>query len=100
AQLQQRAGAGGGGDVRRPLDEDLPLAAGRVVLLQPGDLLEEGAAALVVEPFRRQGLGRAGQPLVDVLAERLGEVVGGEEAVHVAVSFRGGRRRRRTRARR
>ena len=38
--------------------EDLGLAAGRVVLGEPGDLVEQLRAALVVEPLRRQVLRR------------------------------------------
>ena len=45
------------GDLAGARDEDLPLRAGRVVLGQPGDLLEEFAALGVVEPLRRQLLG-------------------------------------------
>jgi hypothetical protein len=37
--------------------EDLALRAGRVVLRQAGDLLEELAAAGVLEPLRWQPLG-------------------------------------------
>ncbi len=62
AEFEEGLGAGGGGDVGCVHDEDLPFAAGRVVLLQFGDLLEERAAALVIEPLGRQGLGRAGEP--------------------------------------
>ena len=42
--------------------EDRPLGAGRVVLGEPGDLVEQLAAALVVEPLRRQRLRRGRQP--------------------------------------
>ena len=44
------------GDLGGPGEQDLPLGPGRVVLRQPGDLLEQLAAALVVEPLRRQRL--------------------------------------------
>ena len=40
------------------LGEDRPLGPGRVVLRQPGDLLEQLAAPGVVEPLRRQPLRR------------------------------------------
>ncbi len=39
------------------LGQDRPLAAGEVVLRQPGDLVEERRAALVVEPLRRESFG-------------------------------------------
>ena len=55
AELDQRARlAGGGEDLGGALLEDLALAAGRVVLGQLGDLLEELRAALVVEVARRE----------------------------------------------
>ena len=38
--------------------EDRPLGTGRVVLRQPGDLVEQLAAPVVVEPDRREPLGR------------------------------------------
>ena len=44
------------------VDEDLALGAGRVVLGQLGDLLEELRTALVVEVLRRQLLRLGGQP--------------------------------------
>ena len=58
--------------------EDLPLAAGRVVLGQPGDLVEQLAAAVVVEPLRRQPLRLGGEAPAHVGAERVGQVVGSE----------------------
>ena len=41
--------------------EEPPLGPGRVVLGQPGDLLEQPAAGLVVEPQRRDRLRRRGE---------------------------------------
>ncbi len=73
AELDQGAGsAGGGEDLARAVAQDLALAAGRVVLGQLGDLLEQLRAALVVEVLRRELLGRGGQPLAHVLRHRLG----------------------------
>jgi hypothetical protein len=42
------------GDLTRARSQDRRLGPGRVVLGQPGDLLEQLAAALVVEVLRRQ----------------------------------------------
>ena len=55
---QRRRVARGGDDLGRALDQDLALAAGRVVLLELGDRLEELRAALVVEVLRRELLRR------------------------------------------
>ena len=66
-----------GGDLRGAALEDLALGAGRVVLLQPGDLLEELAAAGVVEPLGRQPLrGRPSGPRARRARSALGGVVG------------------------
>ena len=46
-----------GRDVRGVRREQRALGAGRVVLGQPGDLVEQRAAPLVVEPLGGQGLG-------------------------------------------
>ena len=54
AELDQRPRARQLGDLGRALLEDLALAAREVVLGQPGDLVEELAPALVVEPLRRE----------------------------------------------
>ena len=60
--LDQGGGAAGRSDLRRLGLEDLPLGAGRVVLGQGGDLLEQFAAGRVIEPFGWQRFGGGGQP--------------------------------------
>ena len=77
-ELHQRVGVRALDDGGRPLREDLPLAARRVVLGQPGDLVEQLAAAVVVEPLRRQPLLLGGEAPAHIGAERLGQVVGSE----------------------
>ena len=47
------------------------LGAGRVVLGQPGDLVEQVAAHRVVEPLGRQRFRRLGQAVVHIAAQRL-----------------------------
>ena len=53
--------------------EDRALGPGRVVLLQPGDLVEELAAPGVVEVLRRQGLRLRGQPGTHVVGHLRGQ---------------------------
>ena len=67
AELDQRPRRRRGDDLGRAGVEDLALAAGRVVLGQLGDPLEQLGAALVVEVLRRQLLERAGEALADDL---------------------------------
>ena len=62
ADLDQRLGAGDRGDLVGVLGQDRPLGAGRVVLGQPGDLVEQLAARGVVEVLGRQCLGVAVKP--------------------------------------
>ena len=57
--------------------QDLPLGAGRVVLRQPGDLLEQLAAARVVEPLGRQPLRCRRQPVRASARSAFVGVVGG-----------------------
>src|SRR5690606_6349661 len=52
--------------------QDLAFGAGREILRQPGDLLEQRTAAGIVEPLRRQPLLGGGQPGVRVGAQRRG----------------------------
>ena len=59
-----------GDDLSRAPGEDLALGAGRVVLGQLGDLLEELGAALVVEVLGRQLLRLGGQAEADVARHR------------------------------
>ena len=59
-------------------DEDRALGARRVVLGQARDLVEQLAAAVVVEPLRRQGLRRRREPGADIRLERAREIVGPE----------------------
>ena len=56
AQLDQRVGLGQLGDVARVGEQDAAFGAGRVVLGEAGDLVEQLAPAVVVEPLRRQRL--------------------------------------------
>ena len=58
AQLDQRLRAGRRGDLGGVRGQDRPLRPGRVVLRQPGDLLEQLAAPGVVEPLGWQPLRR------------------------------------------
>ncbi len=78
AQLDERVGPAAGGDRGRLPPQDLGLPPGRVVLRQPGDLVEELRAAVVVEPLRRQQLGHGGEAGADVGPQRLVEVGGAE----------------------
>ena len=71
-EFEQGSRAGELGDVTAAVREDLGLAGRRVVLGQPGDLVEQLAAALVVEPARRQPRRLPPQP---------GSRVGGDAAV-------------------
>ena len=73
AELDQRVGAGPGNDLGCTLDEDLPLATRRVVLVEARDLLEQRGAAIVVEPLRRDVLRRAREPESRVFLERAHE---------------------------
>jgi hypothetical protein len=57
AELNERAGVGGGGDLVRHRGQDGPLGARRVVLIQLGDLLEQLTAVLVIQPLGGQRLG-------------------------------------------
>ena len=77
AELDERVGLGALGDVARVLDEDRALGAGGVVLGEPGDLVEQLAAAVVVEPLRRQRLRRGGEPGAHVGFERARAVASG-----------------------
>ena len=62
AELDERLGLGQLGDLRRLCGEDRAFGAGGVVLGEPGDLVEELAAALVVKPLGRQGFRLAVSP--------------------------------------
>ena len=57
AELHQGLRPGSGGDLPCGGAQDGPLGPGRVVLVEVGDLLEQFAAPLVVEPLRRERLG-------------------------------------------
>ncbi len=77
AQLDEHVGPGDRGDLVDGAFEQRPFGARGVVLGQPGDLLEQLAAAGVVEPLRRQALRVRGETGPDVGRERgLGVVVG------------------------
>ncbi len=70
AQLDQLDGAGEGGDLRGGGVEDPALGAGRVVLGQLADSVEQLGAAGVVEVLGGQFLEGPGQPVEHVLGER------------------------------
>ena len=61
AEFDQCVGARRADDLRGVPGQDRPLGAGRVVLRQPGDVLEQLAAQLVVEPLGRQPFSRGSQ---------------------------------------
>ncbi len=56
-ELDERVRAAGGCDLVGAGVEDRALGAGRVVLLESGDLVEQLRPPIVVEPLRRQVLG-------------------------------------------
>jgi len=62
--------------------EDGPLGPRRVVLGQPGDLVEQLAAAGVVEVLRRQGLRARGQPGPHVGRELVGQGLVAQVSLH------------------
>jgi len=62
-----------------------PARRASVVLGERGDVLEEGATHLVVEPHRRDRLGRRGEPAADVGLEGGPEVLGPEMHVDAQV---------------
>src|SRR5262249_11592000 len=70
AELDERLGLCDARDLRRPVDQDPPLAPSRVVLVEPGDLIEQLRAPIVVEPLRRYVLGARGEPRADVVFDR------------------------------
>ena len=71
AELDERVRVRQLADLVGVLAQQVALALGRVVLGQARDRVEELRAALVVEPLRREVLGRRGQAGDDVLAQRL-----------------------------
>ena len=85
AELDQRRRAGQPGEAGGFAGEDGPLRAGRVVLGEPGDLIEELTAALVVEPLGRQGLRLGRQAGEYVSAQRLLDSVGRQVALDVGL---------------
>jgi hypothetical protein len=86
AQLDELFGTRALDDRRRVPVQDLALAAGRVVLGQGGDAVEELGAALVVEELRRQLTRRAGQPFAHVVGERALHLVALDDDAHQASS--------------
>ncbi len=70
SQLDQGGGPAASGYLRAVGGEHLTLGPGRVVLGQPGDLLEQGGALLVVQPPRRQSLGARHQTSPNVGGQR------------------------------
>ena len=83
SELDERVGAGGVGDGAGAGIEDLALAPGRVVLREAGDLVEELAAALVVEPLGGQLFRGGREPGARVALERRPQVVAAEVDVEV-----------------
>lgn len=79
-QLDQGPCPGGGRDLPGTGDQDLPLGTRRVVLVQPGDLLEQITAARVVEPLGRQRLRVPRQTAEHIGAQRRVRRVGGQGA--------------------
>ncbi len=79
-QLDQGVGQGQPGDGRGVGLEQRPLGPGRVVLGQPGDVLEQPAAGFVVEPDRREALAATagGHPVPDVVLQRDPQILGTE----------------------
>ena len=77
-ELDERVGTGTGRDLAGAFREDAPLRSCRVVLGQPRDLVEELAAALVVEPFGRERLRCGRQAGAHVGLERAHHLVGFE----------------------
>ena len=69
AQLDQRRGAGGGDDVVGVPAQDRALPLGGVVLREPGDLVEQLRADVVVEPLRRQAARLGAEPSSHVLGQ-------------------------------
>ena len=61
-ELDERRCLGRHGDRLGVLDQERPLGAGGVVLLEPRDLVEQLAADVVVEPDRGQRLGGREEP--------------------------------------
>lgn len=78
AQLHERVCAGGRGDLGGTVPQDLGLGAGRVVLGQPRDLVEQVAAHRVVEPLGRQLFRRLGQTVAHIATQRGGRGIGRE----------------------
>ena len=76
SELDELAGAGERDDLVGAFAQDLELGAGRVVLGELGDLLEQLRAAGIVEVLGRQFLERAREPGEDVAAERALLVLG------------------------
>ena len=69
-QFHERVGAGQLGDLGGRTTERRPLSLGRVVLDEAGDLVEELAAGLVVEPLGGKGFRRLRKTGADVVAQR------------------------------
>ena len=77
AELDERVGLRAPGDLRCARFEDRSLTSGRVVLRQPGDLVEERRTAVVVEPLRWEVLRDRGQAALHVLVDRAHEIISG-----------------------
>ena len=75
-ELDQHVGPGELHDLGRVRAQDRALGSGRVVLGQSGDLVEQFAAAFVVEPHGRQRLRRGRQPRLRVGRHRGAPVIG------------------------
>ena len=78
SELDEGAGSGEVGDLVGAGGEDRPLGLGRVVLVQPGDAVEQMRADLVVEPDRRRPRWVVGQSAAGLLGQVPGPVRGVE----------------------
>ncbi len=70
SELDERVRSARGDDVGGVRDQDRALGAGRVVLGETGDLVEELGPAVVVEPLGREVLGRRGEAAARVGPQR------------------------------
>ena len=74
----ERVRLGTFGDVPGMGVEDRPLRPGRVVLGEPGDLVEQPAAPVVVEVDRGDALGPGGEAVADVALHGVAQIVAGQ----------------------
>src|SRR5699024_502826 len=82
AEFEKGLGIGHLGDLVGVAFEDGAFGAGRIVLGQLGDVLEQGSAVCVVEPLGRELFGAEGQAFGDVLTQGRVEITGGQLAIY------------------